>query len=289
MTIEQRRVVQRGEATYRELCFSCHGGDGKGAPMAGAAPGVTLAPPLSGSARVLGHRDYVINVLLQGLSGPVADKEYPGGIMVPMGMNTDQWIADVASYVRNSFGNSGVFVTPEDVARVRAATARKSPWTLAELERAIPALLTNTAQWKVTASHNPDAASNVLAGTTRWDSAAPQQPGMWFQIELPEPTSITELVIDSMVPGAFGRGRGGGGRGAGPAVAPVGFTVQVSDDGSAWGAPIAQGAGTTPSTTISFPPVRARFVRITQTGTARTNEMWAVQQIKIYRAGVPPR
>ena len=112
---------------------------------------------------------------------------------------------------------------------------------------------------------------------------------MWFQIELPEPTSITELVIDSMVPGAFGRGRGGGGRGAGPAVAPVGFTVQVSDDGSAWGAPIAQGAGTTPSTTISFPPVRARFVRITQTGTARTNEMWAVQQIKIYRAGVPPR
>jgi hypothetical protein len=128
----------------------------------------------------------------------------------------------------------------------------------------------------------------VLAGTLRWDSAAPQQPGMWFQIELPEPTSITELVIDSMVPGAFGRGRGGG-RGSGPAAAPVRFTVQVSDDGSTWGAPIAQGAGTTPSTTISFAPVRARFVRITQTGSARNNEMWGIQQIKIYRAGLSPQ
>ena len=288
MTVEQRRVVQRGEATYRELCFSCHGADGKGAPMSGGAPGVTLAPPLSGSPRVLGHRDYVINVLLQGLSGPVGEKEYPGGIMVPMGMNTDQWIADVASYVRNSFGNSGVFVTPEDVARVRAATPRKMPWTVAELERAVPAPLTNTADWKVTASHNQAAAANVLAGTVRWDTGAPQQPGMWFQIELPQPTSITELVIDSMIPGAFGRGGRGGGRGAGPAAAPVGFSVQVSDDGTTWRPPVAQGAGTTPSTTISFAPIRARFIRITLTGAAKNNEMWGIQQIRIYRAGITP-
>jgi hypothetical protein len=107
---------------------------------------------------------------------------------------------------------------------------------------------------------------------------------MWFQIELPEPTPITEIVVDSLVPGAFGRGRGGG-RGAGPASAPVSFTVQVSDDGSTWGAPIAQGAGVTPSTVISFAPVRARFIRITQTGAARTNEMWGIQQVRIYRAG----
>ena len=49
--------------------------------------------------------------------------------MVPMG-GTDEWVAGIASYVRNSFGNSGGMVTPADVARVRAEMAgRKSAWT----------------------------------------------------------------------------------------------------------------------------------------------------------------
>ena len=59
--------------------------------------------------------------------------------MIPMGTNTDEWVAAVASYVRNSFGNAGGFVTPADVARVRAATAaRKTPWTIAELTASLP-------------------------------------------------------------------------------------------------------------------------------------------------------
>ena len=36
LTVDQRRAIQRGESTYKELCFSCHGADGKGAPMQGA-------------------------------------------------------------------------------------------------------------------------------------------------------------------------------------------------------------------------------------------------------------
>ena len=39
-----------------------------------------------------------------------------------MGTNSDQWIADVATFIRNSFGNTGAFVTTQDVARVRRAT-----------------------------------------------------------------------------------------------------------------------------------------------------------------------
>ena len=39
LPIDQRRMLQRGESTYRELCFACHGADGKGAPMAGAPDG----------------------------------------------------------------------------------------------------------------------------------------------------------------------------------------------------------------------------------------------------------
>ena len=29
--------MERGATIYRELCFTCHGDDGRGAPMAGGA------------------------------------------------------------------------------------------------------------------------------------------------------------------------------------------------------------------------------------------------------------
>ena len=38
------------------------------------------------------------------MSGPVGGKTYDAQ-MVPMGMNDDEWIAAVASYVRNSAGH----------------------------------------------------------------------------------------------------------------------------------------------------------------------------------------
>ena len=64
-------------------------------------------------------------------------------------------------------------------------------------------------------------------------------------------------------------GRAGGGRGGGPpAAGPVAYSVQVSADGTTWGAPVAQGAGQA-ITTIAFAPVTAKFVRITETGSAQ--------------------
>ena len=123
LTPEQQNSLERGGTIYTEVCFACHGADGRGTPTPGAAAGATLAPSLAGSPRVNGHRDYVIKAVLHGLSGPVDGKTYPQ-VMVAMGSNKDQWIADVASYVRNSFGNTGTLVTPRTSRRVRAATAR---------------------------------------------------------------------------------------------------------------------------------------------------------------------
>lgn len=298
LTVDQRKSMQRGDAIYRELCTTCHAPDGKGAPLQGAADGAKLAPPLAGSARVQAHRDYIVKVLLGGLIGPVNGENYAGGVMASMNTNSDEWIADIASYVRNSFGNSGTFVTPEQVAAARKAASRKTPWTLAELEPTVPALLTSTASWKVTASHNAGNAANVITpGAGRWDTGAPQAPGQWFQIELPAAVSVAELQFDNQAPFNFGGGRGaqgargaagaagapGGGRGRGnfgPAAGPVGYTVQVSVDGTSW-TPVAQGAGQ--ATTIAwFGPTRARFIKITQTGTAVNNEAWSIQTIRVY-------
>ena len=100
-----------------------------------------MGPALAGSPRVQGHRDYVIKTLLHGMTGPLAGQTYTQ-VMLPMGAQNDQWIANVASYIRNEFGNTAAFIAPADVARVRAATAsRKSMWTYPELEVTLPRLL----------------------------------------------------------------------------------------------------------------------------------------------------
>jgi glucose/arabinose dehydrogenase/mono/diheme cytochrome c family protein len=289
---EQRRSLQRGAAIYKELCTTCHGPDGKGAPMGGAAAGTTLAPTLAGSARLVGHRDYVINVLLHGLTGEIDGVSYPGGIMAPMGANTDEWIADAANFVRNSFGNGASFITPAHVASVRQATsARTTMWTLPELLTATPSFLTNQAEWKATASHNTDAASAGINGTgaTRWNSAAPQAPGMWFQIELPEPTRVTEVIVEAAAGGrgGFGGFVGGRGRGGIPAGPLISYRLQVSMDGTTWSEPLAEGAGLSNPVVIAFPPTPAKFIRITQTGAPPAQSPvqfgWAVQRIRIYR------
>ena len=107
-TADEAAVIDRGDKVYKELCFTCHGPDGRGAPQDGGPAGTIMAPSLVGSPRVIGHTDYVIKTLLHGMTGPLEGKTYPAGVMMPLGVNDDQWIAAIASYVRNSFGNRGV-------------------------------------------------------------------------------------------------------------------------------------------------------------------------------------
>ena len=114
---------------------------------------------------------------------------------------------------------------------------------------------------------------------------------MWFQVELPQPVSVTELQFAST---AGGRGGGGGGRGAvaapgaAPAPAPTagyprGFKVEASVNGTTW-VTTAEGRGAGSPTIIAFRPVPAKFVRITQTAPAEGPATWSIQQLRIYEA-----
>lgn len=303
LTPDQQSTLQRGATIYTELCSFCHGPDGRGTP--GESGGTMKAPSLVGSPRVQGHHDYVVKAILHGMTGPLDGRTYTD-VMVPMGTNRDEWVAAASSYLRTNFGNSGSFVTPEDVARVRASTAaRKTPWTYAELDASLPVALVAQNTWKATASHNAQAASGGL-NFAGWSTGVPQQAGMWFQIELSEPVMLTEIQFNSTpqgggrggVPGGRGaRGAGAGedapgspGSGAGLTAAPPagtfprGYRVQVSMDGTTWGAPAAEGQGKGPTTVIPFRPVRARFVRITQTATAENAPPWSIQRLRLYQA-----
>jgi mono/diheme cytochrome c family protein/glucose/arabinose dehydrogenase len=111
MDEEDKTLVFNGAAAFSQLCANCHGPEGKGLPS-------LIAPPLSGSARVNGNKDTLIKILLYGLTGPVDNKIYPG-MMPPQAANTNEYIASVASFIRNSMGNRAKVILPEDVQKVR--------------------------------------------------------------------------------------------------------------------------------------------------------------------------
>ena len=130
-----------------------------------------------------------------------------------------------------------------------------------------------------------------------WNTAAPQQPGMWFQVELPDPVTLTEIQFESPAPG--GRAAAQAGRAAAPGRGapahrrrrsrfPRGYQVQVSMDGTTWSAPVAEGEGSGPTTVIPFAPVRAKFVRITQTAAVETGAPWSIQRLRLYEAPGQP-
>lgn len=100
---------------------------------------------------------------------------------------------------------------------------------------------------------------------------------MWFQIELPERITLTEIQFDSQViPGLQG--------GAPTPTAPRGYRVEVSDDGKTWSAPVAEGRGGGRTTTIAFGPVRAKLVRITQTANGDSAPPWTMERLRAYEA-----
>ena len=278
--------MQRGGEIFRELCYACHGFDGKGMPREAAGPGIvlnpaavkaggpplstTLAPTLSGSSTVH-DRDAILRVLLSGLSGPIHNKTYDAQ-MVAMNSNDDEWVSDVASFVRNSFGNHGPAVNWMDSARIRTESAnRHQPWTPEELEALKPQQVPHQEKWKLSASHNTAGVGACIDGDpeTRWDTHTPQVPGMWFQIEFPEETEVQSIALQ------YGKSSGD---------YPRGYTVETSSDGKKWSKPIVTGKGTPGATEIDLLVVKTKFIRINQTGSA-PGTFWSIHEMQIY----PPR
>jgi mono/diheme cytochrome c family protein len=102
-----------GATIFATNCSSCHQADGKG--VAGAFP------PLVGNPTVNGDPKTVIHIVKYGLTGKISvgGHDY-NGIMPPWGTHlSNADIADVITYVRGSWGNTGSPVTEADVAGVQ--------------------------------------------------------------------------------------------------------------------------------------------------------------------------
>ena len=268
-----------------------------GAPLEGAPPGTMMAPPLAGSPRVQGHRDYVIKVLLEGADRSARRQDLPRrdgadgrhrrvdrrNRIVPAYEFRQQRWSGHACRRRASPRRDGVSQDSVDGARARRLAAASARFAAVE------------------ADCESGAETAVGGATLRgWTSGVPQAPDMWFAVELPQPTMVTELQFDSMTLSPR-QGRGGpagrrrvrkrlvGGDQLPPCrhrpSAILAATACRSRQTARLGVkPVAQGKGDGPHTTITFAPVRAKFVRITQTETVSDAPAWSIRNLRIFEA-----
>ena len=107
------KSIGRGKEVYATYCMSCHMEDGKGTP--------DINPPVAKADYLKKPAKTLIDVILKGQSGEVVvnGKKY-NAIMPAQEYLSDEQIADVLNYIRNSWGNKipGT-ITPATVKALR--------------------------------------------------------------------------------------------------------------------------------------------------------------------------
>lgn len=106
--------IKAGQALFAGTCSVCHQSNGAGMPG--------VFPPLAKSDFLAGGLAKAVDVVLRGLSGKVTvnGQDY-NSVMPPMNQLNDDEVANILTYVGNSWGNAAGQVSAEDVKKARAA------------------------------------------------------------------------------------------------------------------------------------------------------------------------
>jgi len=108
-TFAQR--MEAGKTVFAQNCAACHQLQGEGIPNA--------FPPLAKSDYLMKDKKRAIGVVLNGLTGNVTvNGQTYNGVMPALGLSDDD-VANVLTYVRNSWGNKGDLVNMKEVKAVR--------------------------------------------------------------------------------------------------------------------------------------------------------------------------
>lgn len=105
--------MKAGQAVYAKLCVACHEADGTGAPR--------IYPPLPGNALLQSNNpSSTLRIILDGAHTLTTPRAPNAGEMPGYAKQlSNEEIAAVTNYIRNSWGNSGLLVTPAQVAKAR--------------------------------------------------------------------------------------------------------------------------------------------------------------------------
>lgn len=104
--------LEAGKKAYERSCQACHRPDGSG--MRGAFP------PLAGNSNLHAEPIRVVNSILKGVSGPLqVDGVTYNAVMPAMAHLSNTEIANISTYILQSWGNSGPTVTEGQVQAIR--------------------------------------------------------------------------------------------------------------------------------------------------------------------------
>ena len=115
LTKEQQ--IAAGQVLFKGTCSVCHQDNGQGIP--------DVFPPLAKSDFLNKDPQRAIHIALNGLTGKVTvnGKNYES-VMPPMSQLNDDEIANILTYVLNSWDNNGAVISKEQVQAVRGSTKR---------------------------------------------------------------------------------------------------------------------------------------------------------------------
>jgi nitrite reductase (NO-forming) len=114
VTLEKQ--VEAGKVLFAGTCSACPQASGQGIPQ--------VFPPLAGSDYLKDKRK-AIETVLNGLQGPVTvNGQRYDSVMPPQSHLPDDAIANILTFVFNSWGNPGGQIKPQDVTNVRESTKR---------------------------------------------------------------------------------------------------------------------------------------------------------------------
>ena len=103
--------IEMGRQLFQTICAACHQPTGRGVP--------NIFPPLAGSDFLNADKDRAIKIVLNGRQGEIVVNGQRFNNSMPKFPLSDHDIANVLTFVYNSFGNSGIEVTSEKVAELR--------------------------------------------------------------------------------------------------------------------------------------------------------------------------
>jgi len=121
-------------------------------------------------------------------------------------------------------------------------------------------------EWKVSSNMKGSDPNRAIDGDvrTRWDTGADQKSGEWYQIDMGKVQSIEAIELNHLYSSYD---------------YPRQYQVYVSNDAQNWTS-IATGSGSKDLTRIAFAQVRARYIKLVQTGV--DGNYWSIHELQVY-------
>lgn len=200
--------------------------------------------------------------LIDGIQFHSPGKGFPSGYALNISADGRTWSEIARMATDNRYDVLAAFAPqPVQYAQIDLLTASPSSWMISEI------VVHPATGWKADASHNQTAAYYAIdnRADTAWSSEAPQEPGMWFQLDLGRAETVSGLRL---IPPWNEN--------------PVGFRITTWDTGATRWQVVYEQLNSRAVVDAAFAATETQFlnIQLLQAG----DRAWAIQQALVFRA-----